>query len=38
MDHSPRFWAVVAGVLPDYRALRQQLRDQPAPLWSDDDA
>lgn len=38
MDHSPRFWATVAGVLPDYRALRQQLRDQPAPQWSDDDA
>lgn len=37
MDHSPRFWAVVAGVLPDYKALRQQLRDQPAPLWSDAD-
>ena len=38
MDHSPRFWATVAGVLPDYKALRQQLRDQPAPQWSDDDA
>lgn len=37
MDHSPRFWATVASVLPDYRALRQQLRDQPAPLWSDDE-
>ncbi|MCT9810380.1 M48 family metallopeptidase [Acidovorax sp. Be4] len=35
MDHSPRFWATVAGVLPDYRALRQQLRDQPAPQWSE---
>ncbi|WP_159913120.1 M48 family metallopeptidase [Pantoea sp. 18069] len=38
MDHSPRFWATVASVLPDYRALRQRLRDQPAPLWADDDA
>ena len=38
MDHSPRFWATVASVLPDYRRLRQQLRDQPAPRWSDDDA
>ncbi|WP_332684585.1 M48 family metallopeptidase [Comamonas sp.] len=37
MDHSARFWATVAGVLPDYRALRQRLRDQPAPLWSDAD-
>ena len=38
MDHSARFWATVASVLPDYRALRQRLRDQPAPLWADDDA
>lgn len=38
MDHSPRFWATVASVLPDYRALRQQLRDQVAPQWADDDA
>lgn len=38
MDHSPRFWATVASVLPDYRALRQRLRDAPAPLWGDDDA
>lgn len=37
MDHSPRFWATVGSVLPDYRALRQRLRDQPAPLWSEDD-
>lgn len=37
MDHSPRFWATVASVLPDYRALRQQLRDQPAPLWGNED-
>ncbi|MBS7777070.1 SprT family zinc-dependent metalloprotease [Acidovorax sp. CCYZU-2555] len=38
MDHSARFWATVASVLPDYRALRQRLRDQPAPMWADDDA
>lgn len=28
MDHSPRFWAVVASVLPDHRALRTELRRQ----------
>ena len=38
MDHSPRFWATVASVLPGYKALRQQLRDQPAPQWGDGDA
>lgn len=38
MDHSPRFWATVASVLPDYRVLRQRLRDQAAPAWGDDDA
>ncbi|MET1115344.1 MAG: SprT family zinc-dependent metalloprotease [Comamonas sp.] len=37
MDHSPRFWATVASVLPDYRALRQRLRDQAAPSWGDGD-
>lgn len=37
MDHSPRFWATVGSVLPDYRMLRQRLRDQPAPAWGDDD-
>lgn len=37
MDHSPRFWATVGSVLPDYRALRQRLRDQAAPAWGDDD-
>ncbi|GAA3996213.1 SprT family zinc-dependent metalloprotease [Comamonas faecalis] len=35
MDHSPRFWAVVASVLPDHQQLRRQLRAQPAPLWGD---
>lgn len=33
MDHSPRFWDVVHSVVPDYAALRQQLRGQPAPPW-----
>lgn len=33
MDHSPRFWGTVASVVPDYAGLRDQLRDQPAPLW-----
>lgn len=33
MDHSPRFWDTVASVVPDYRALRNHLRDHPAPLW-----
>lgn len=33
MDHSPRFWDVVHSVVPDYVALRQQLRAQPAPPW-----
>ena len=28
MDHSPRFWATVQGVMPDYAALRQQLRNE----------
>ena len=33
MDHSPRFWDTVATVVPDYAALREHLRDEPAPLW-----
>ena len=33
MDHSPRFWDTVATVVPDYAALRDHLRDEPAPLW-----
>ena len=33
MDHSPRFWQTVASVMPDYARLRNQLRDEPAPLW-----
>lgn len=34
MDHSPRFWATVAEVVPDHAALRRQLRDTPAPVWA----
>lgn len=33
MNHSPRFWAWVAQVCPEYRQLRAELRAQPAPLW-----
>ena len=33
MDHSPRFWDTVATVVPDDAALRNHLRDEPAPLW-----
>lgn len=33
MDHSPRFWAVVQSVCPDYATLRAELRQQPAPEW-----
>jgi predicted metal-dependent hydrolase len=29
MDHSPRFWDTVRTVLPDYAALRQQLKSSP---------
>lgn len=32
MDHSPQFWAVVAGVLPDHRQRRQALRQSAIPL------
>ena len=27
MNHSPRFWAVVAGLYPDYQAARRELRE-----------
>jgi predicted metal-dependent hydrolase len=33
MDHSPRFWAVVGSVLPDYQALRAELRADHTPRW-----
>ena len=28
MDHSPRFWATVHSVMPDYAALRKQLKNE----------
>ena len=34
MDHSPRFWAVVAEATPDYAALRAELREHASPLWA----
>jgi predicted metal-dependent hydrolase len=34
MDHSPRFWDTVATVVPDYAALRGQLRDEAIPRWA----
>lgn len=33
MDHSPRFWATVASVLPGWQAQRQALRDKLLPPW-----
>ncbi|MGV8803846.1 MAG: M48 family metallopeptidase [Polaromonas sp.] len=33
MDHSPRFWAVVAGIVPDHARLRSQLRQAFALPW-----
>ena len=33
MDHSPRFWATVASVLPDHAALRRRLRSADIPRW-----
>lgn len=33
MDHSPRFWDTVASIVPDYAALRGQLKDEPIPQW-----
>lgn len=34
MDHSPRFWDTVRSVMPDYQALRGQLKDESIPLWN----
>ncbi len=36
MDHSPRFWAEVAAILPDYAQLRRRLQQDTAPRWEDD--
>ena len=33
MDHSQRFWDTVESVMPDYTALRRQLKDEPIPRW-----
>ncbi len=33
MNHSPQFWSTVATVVPEYRQLRGELREKPAPLW-----
>ena len=33
MDHSPRFWDTVRSVVPDYAALRGQLKDDSVPRW-----
>lgn len=33
MDHSPRFWDTVRTVVPDYPALRHQLKDDGVPRW-----
>lgn len=34
MDHSPRFWDTVRSVVPDYSALRGQLKDDVVPRWT----
>ena len=34
MDHSPRFWDTVRSVVPDYAALRGQLKDESVPRWN----
>ncbi|MDD2844493.1 MAG: SprT family zinc-dependent metalloprotease [Rhodoferax sp.] len=34
MNHSPRFWNTVQSVLPNYAALRQQLKNEAAPRWT----
>jgi predicted metal-dependent hydrolase len=33
MDHSPKFWDTVASVVPEYRHLRGQLKDEALPPW-----
>jgi predicted metal-dependent hydrolase len=34
LNHSPRFWATVASVLPDYEARQKQLKTQVLPTWA----
>lgn len=34
MNHGPRFWDTVQSVLPNYAALRRQLKNEAAPRWS----
>lgn len=34
MDHSPRFWQTVASVMPDYDALRAELKQTVLPAWA----
>jgi hypothetical protein len=36
MNHSPRFWALVSRALPEYEALRRELRTVPVTLWQGD--
>jgi predicted metal-dependent hydrolase len=33
MNHSPKFWAIVASVLPDYKERQRALKDDALPLW-----
>lgn len=33
MNHSPRFWGTVEGVMPDYAALRKELKQVTVPGW-----
>jgi len=33
MDHSPRFWDTVRSVVPDFKNLRGELRDETLPRW-----
>ena len=33
MDHSPRFWATVGQIVPDYALLRARLRGERLPAW-----
>lgn len=34
MNHSPRFWATVASVMPDHEERRRALRDENLPKWT----